>query len=180
MTIQQRLNSRLLPRTQALVPQLLRCRFDGLSHVFLALGRRIKRAHFLKGAHDKDGASPGTEILRGNVVPTDFTQVGIYMTRFDIAQFTFLVDILEEFMPWQVLAAFDDFGELAIIDVDDMFLATFAAKMEMYLRAFHFDVLAAHSSQAVRIVLFGILLVANPDERDIEQAHDGRQHFLIG
>jgi len=62
-------------------------------------------------------------------------QVIVYVARLNRAQLSFFVEILEEFVAGQVLAALDDFGKLTVLDIDDMLFAPLATKMEFDLRA---------------------------------------------
>ena len=59
-----------------------------------------------------------------------------------------------------------------------MLLAALAAELEAQGRAVDVDVLVAQGGQAEGVVLLGVLLVADADQRRLEELDDGRQHLL--
>ena len=62
--------------------------------------------------------------------------------------------------------------------VDRVLLAALAAEAEAQRRAVDLDVAVAQGGQAERVVGPRVLLVADADQRRLEQAHDRRQHLL--
>ena len=80
------------------VAKFLRSRFHSLNYVFLPLCLRFETGLRLKLAHGDDRPSPGTKILRGEVLAADLTQIVIHLARFDGAPNSVLVNVLEEFL----------------------------------------------------------------------------------
>ncbi len=60
-----------------------------------------------------------------------------------------------------------------VFQINGMPDAAFAAKLEPKSRAIHAYVAIAHGGEPKRVVLFGIFFVAYPDQRQLQQAHDG-------
>jgi hypothetical protein len=53
-----------------------------------------------------------------------------------------------------------------------------AAELEAQRRSVDLRVLVAHRRQTERMIVAGVLLVADPDQRLLEQLHDRREHLL--
>ena len=87
--------------------------------------------------------------------------------------------ILEQLLPRQIAARLDDAGEPAIVEVDLVLDAALAAERERHLAAAHLDVAVPQRRQAERTILAGVLVVADADQRLLEQLHDRREHFLL-
>ena len=56
----------------------------------------------------QDGAGPGAEVLGGEVLAGDLAQVGVDVGRADRLRLAVVVEVLEQLLPGQVLAALDD------------------------------------------------------------------------
>src|SRR2546428_6620366 len=105
--------------------------FDGLHDVLFGLCRGFELAKLLECANGKNGTSPGAEVLGSEILSTDLTYVVVHVGSVNRTVLSFFVEVLEEFMARDILATLDDSGELAISDIDFVFLAAFAAKMEL-------------------------------------------------
>ena len=103
----------------------------------------------------------------------DFAQVIVHVLGADVAVLA-VFRIGEELLPRQFLAAADDPGEAHIVQLDFVMLAALAAKGEDDVAVpLGLNVAVAHRRQAVRMVLAGIFIVANTDDRRLQQPHDG-------
>jgi hypothetical protein len=91
-----------------------------------------------------------------------------------------LVQVLEELVPGQVLAAPHHGGEAPVAHVDGVRLAALAAELEPHPRPFHGDVTAPQRGEAVRPVLAGVLHVAHADQAGLEQTDDAASTFSRG
>ena len=60
-----------------------------------------------------------------------------------------VVYLLEKFLAGKFLTCTDDPGDTLVLNLHDVLLATFAAKLEFDLRAAHFGVTIFHCGQAV-------------------------------
>src|SRR5262249_38611209 len=86
-----------------------------------------------------------------------------------------LVDVLEQLLSRQILALLHDARELAVGDRDGVLDAALAAEGEVELPALHLDVPPAQRGEAEGTVLARVLVVADADQRLVEQRHDGRE-----
>ena len=77
-----------------------------------------------------DGAGPGPEVLRGEVVAGDLAQVVVHVVGADVAPRAVLVDVLEQLLAGQLLALPDERGQAAVAHVDLVLLAALAAEAE--------------------------------------------------
>src|SRR5712672_1727513 len=88
------------------------------------------------------------------------------------------VDVLEEFMSRQILAALDDFGKLTVLHIDDMLFTTLATEMELDYCSGDFYMFITQGSEAIGVVLTRIFFVTNADVSSIEQSHQGGKHLF--
>src|SRR5438105_6969783 len=89
-----------------------------------------------------------------------------------------LVEILEQLVAGKVAASLDDAGEPGIVDVALATQAAFAAKAEMDMAAFDRDMAVAQGGQSIALVVSGVFAVADPEQSQLQQPHDGRQNLL--
>src|SRR5947209_18827949 len=115
------------------ISQMLSRRLDGLRHVFLRLGLGLEWTQFPQRIGGDDCAAPGAEILGGEVLAGNLAQVIVHVTGFDRAGLSITIDIVEQLLPRQVHAAFDDAGQGAVLHIDLVLFAALTAKMKMYL-----------------------------------------------
>jgi len=113
------------------ISEMLCCCLNDLHDIFLSLGLGIKSSHFLQRFGYSDRTTPGTEIFGGEALIRDLMQVFVYVVRLNFAQLPVFVDVLEELVSRQILAALDDFGKLTVPDIDDVLFAPLATKMEL-------------------------------------------------
>ena len=88
------------------------------------------------------------------------------------------IHVLKQFLAGKVLTRPDDAGDAPVFDFHDVVLAAFAAELKFNLCAAHGGVAVFHRGQAVRFVVAGVFFVADADEADFEQAHDGSEDFF--
>ena len=89
-----------------------------------------------------------------------------------------VVDVLEELLAGQVLAAPDDRRQPAVAQADLVLLAGLAAEPEPDRGPVDRGVAVLERRQAERPVEPRVLVVADPDERQLEQPDDRRQDLL--
>ena len=86
-----------------------------------------------------------------------------------------IVHVLEQLLAGQLLAAPDDPGQPSIVDRDRVIDAALAPEPEFQGRAPDPGMPVAHRRQAERVVVAGILVVADADQGRLQQPDDGRQ-----
>ena len=86
------------------------------------------------------------------------------------------VDILEEVLAGQVLAAFDDPRRGCVGDRQGALDAALPLEAHLHGAAGHLGMAVAQGGRAVALILLGIGLVADADAADVEQADHGRDH----
>ena len=91
-----------------------------------------------------------------------------------------VVQELEQVLPRQVAAPFDDAGQAAVGQVDVMLHAVLATEVEGDVGAFHLNMLVPQRRQAEALVGLGIFLVADAHHRPLQQGDDGGQHLPLG
>ncbi len=160
------------------VAEPLRHALDRLDDVLLRLGVGVERLELLQGQRAEDRAGPGAEVLGGEVLPGDLPEVLVDIARVDRPMLPVVVEVLEEFVAGDLLAAPDDPREAPVLDADLPLLAALAAELEAQLGVLDGDVVVAHRRQAERVVLPGVLLVADADQRLLQELDDRRQDLL--
>src|SRR5262245_23674561 len=101
----------------------------------LAGGNGLERGVLIEAMGGEQGSGPGTEVLGGEIVRSDLTQVLIDVTRIDRLRLTVRVDVLEQVLTGEVPAALHQASDPAIGEGDLVILAALAAKPETNLRA---------------------------------------------
>src|SRR6266487_4136848 len=86
--------------------------------------------------------------------------------------------MLKQLLARQVLAAPDDYCQAATPHIYLMPFAGFTTEPKMESRAVHIHVPIAHRSQAERVVLTGIFVVADADETFFQEPDNGSQDFI--
>ena len=89
-----------------------------------------------------------------------------------------VIDVLEQLLARQLLAAPDHRREPAVAQTDLVRLPGLAAEPEPDGGALDAGVAVAQGRQAERAVQPRVLVVADPDEGQLEQPHDGREDLL--
>ena len=78
---------------------------DRPHHVALGLRLRVDASNSCSAQRGQHGAGPGAEVLGGEVLAGDLAQVVVDVARADGADLAVLVEVLEQLLPGQVLAA---------------------------------------------------------------------------
>src|SRR5688572_26664806 len=89
-----------------------------------------------------------------------------------------LIDVAEELLAGQLLTCLEDARQAPIAQVDVMFLAALALEVKVDLRALDLDVITVQRGQSVRAIFARVFIVADANQRGLEQPHDRRQDFL--
>ncbi len=118
------------------------------------------------------------EVLGREVLAGQLAQVGVDVGGLDDARLALVVHIAKEHLARQILAAQHHAREAPIVDLHRVLDAALAPEMKADVRAAHVDVLFAQRRQAEGAVGARVLLVADADQRDLEEPHHRRQHLL--
>src|SRR6185295_19831781 len=113
------------------------------------------------------------EVLTG-----DLAQVLVDVLRADGPRLTVLVQVLEQLLPRQVLAAPHDAGQPRVRYLHVIDLAALAAEPEANSRRADLRVPVTERSKAERAIIACVLRIADPDEALLEQPHHCCQHPL--
>ena len=154
---------------------------DGLNRardVALRFGLRLERPKCSqrRGGHQR--ARPRPKIFRGEFGAGDLLEILVDVGRVDQLPLTGFVDVLKELVAGQIAACLDDLREPPVLEIDGVPDTALAAELEAQRRSVDLRVLVAHRRQTERMIVAGVLLVADPDQRLLEQLHDRREHLL--
>jgi hypothetical protein len=153
---------------------------DRARHVALGGRLGVEALELAERQRRQHGPRPGAEILGREGLARDLLQIGVHVRRIDLLPLPIVVDVLEEVLAGELLAGAHDARQPAITQRRAVPLAALAAIFEDDLCAREVDVAVAHGGKPVAAILAGIFLIADPDERDLQKAHDGRQDLLAG
>ena len=135
----------------------------------LELAQELRRQH---------GSRPGPEVLRAEILPGDFLEVGVHLVRTDRLPFTVLVVVLKQLVAGKIAALFDDAREAPVVQIDFVLDTALAAEREPHALSLELDVRVAQRRQAVRAIRSRVFVVADANQRLFEQLHDRREHLL--
>ena len=141
---------------------------------FLRLRLGIELLHFLERPRRQHRARPGAEVLRRELAAHHLAQVVVHVGRADVLDLALVVEVLEQLAARQFLAAPDDAREARIAERDVVELARLALEAEPDRRAGDSRVAVAQRRQAERLVVARVLVVADADQRLLEELHHGR------
>src|SRR3546814_2673514 len=99
-------------------------------------------------------------------------EVVVDVGRADVVALALLVDVLEQLLTGDVLARLDDPREPPVAQFDLLALAALRPKLEDQFRAVDVDMPVPHRGQAEGAVVAGVFVVADADQRRLEQAND--------
>jgi hypothetical protein len=126
----------------------------------------------------KHGGRPGAEVLGGEIAARHRTDVVIDVGRPDVARNSGPVEITEQLLSGDVEAAAYHTHQPAVLDGEVMRHAGLAAEGEADLLTPDPNVMVTQRGQAERLVGARVLVVADTDQRLVEQVHHARQHAL--
>src|SRR3954471_10916773 len=167
----------VLAADRARIAQALGHRVDGGDDVAVGLAPARRHAAAAQRARREHRAAPGADVLRAPVAAGDLLQVVVDVVGGDQVALAGLVAVLEELLPGQVLAALDDACEPRIGDRDAVLDAALAAKAEAQDRAVDGEMAAPQRGEAVRAVVAHVLVVADADQRAVEEPHHGGEEL---
>src|SRR5437879_10753575 len=124
-------------------------------------------------------ACPRAEILGGEFLAADFSQVAVDLVRGDHPALAVAIEVLKKVLARQVLATFDHPRDSPVSHPDGDLDAALALEKKADSGAPDVDVSVAQRGQPERVVLPGVFLVADPEVRRLEQADDGRHDLIL-
>jgi hypothetical protein len=160
------------------VSEALGHRFDRTHDIALRLRRRRARRQRRELVGGEHGPGPGAEVFRGEILAAGVAHVGVHVRRVDHLPLAAGVDVLEQLVSRNVAAGFDDAREARVVEIDRVPDSALPAELEADGSARDFRVLIAHGRQTERFIVLRVLLVADTDERLLEQLHDGGEHLF--
>lgn len=110
------------------VAQHSRHGFDGYPDILLRLGQAFATLELLQGLSGVHGACPCAKILRGEILSADLLEVLIHRVRIDAPSLASVVEVLEQFLAGQVLAASNDRGDPGVRDLHFVLFSALAAE----------------------------------------------------
>src|SRR5207248_10508528 len=149
---------------------------DGAHDRLLPLAFRLEIAEAPQGFRRQLRPGPGAEIFRGDVLARDLAQVGVNLFRPDGVLVALLVEVLKQLVTRQVAAAFDDARQPAVVDLGLVAIAALAAEAEVDVATLDPDVPVAQGRQPEALVAPRVLAVADPEQRQVHQSHNGGHH----
>ncbi len=91
--------------------------------------------------------------------------------------FAVLIQILKQFLTWDLLTLLDDACQATIVNRDTMPDSTFAAKLETDVAAANMGVGNAERREPERVVGPRILIIADANQRCFQETNDRGQYF---
>jgi hypothetical protein len=168
-----------LARDRRRVPQRLRRLADRLDDVAARLALRVARLEGAQRPVREHRARPRPEVLGGDVGAAGrIAQVLVDVLRADVAHLAIVVEVLQQVLAGQLLAAGDDPRQPPVAEVDLVRLAALAREPEPDPRPVDARVPVAEGGQPERLVEPRILLVPHPDQRQLQEPDDRRQDLL--
>ncbi len=149
---------------------------DGEQRGGVAAGHRRRLVATVPQRQREDTAVPGAKVLGGEVATGRFAQVVVHVAGIDTVDRALRILVLEQRLPRQRLALAHDAGDAPVVDRGLVQHAALAAELQTQLVPPERDVARTQRRQTERSVLAGVLVVADADERGVEQPHDRRQH----
>src|SRR6267378_2233142 len=159
----------------ARVAETLRHGVDRADHVALRFALALRRSQQKKLPCREHSARPGPEVLRRDVPAGDLAKIGVHIVRRYGLALAGGVDVLEQLLPGEVLALLDDAREAPVGDRHRVIDSALAAEAEKQFRALDLDVTLAQGGEAEGAVRARVLVVANADQRLVEQHHHGSE-----
>ena len=122
---------------------------------------------------------PGAEVLGRELAAHAFAQIVVHLARIDGVALALLVDVLEQRLARQFLAAPHELREPRVIDGHVVLRAALAAELQQRLAARRKTRMAiAQRGQAEAAIAARVLGIADAHLRRIQQLHHQREHLL--
>src|SRR5439155_18702208 len=141
-------------------------------------GLRRERPNTRERFGGEHRARPRAEVLCGEIFAADLTHVRVDVGGIDHLALAVTVDVPEQLVAGEIAARLHDPREPGVPQADAMLDPALAAEHEAHRRAVDRRVLFAHRRQAGRSILPRVFLVADANERLLEELDDSREHFL--
>ena len=125
------------------IAQTTRDLLDGARDVALAVGLGPRRRQPAQGPGGAHGGAPGAEVLGGQLAARDAAQIAVHVAGADAPRLPAGIEIAEQLLPRQFLAAAQDPAEPRVLQAHRVVLAALAAEAEPNRRAGDVDVLGA-------------------------------------
>ena len=151
---------------------------DGGAHIPFRMRRTVEALDLPQRQRRQDGSRPGAKILGGDVLSGDLPEIRVHIGRGDILLRAVVIDILQELLAGQLLAGLDDLGDAAVLDRERPLLAALADETEADLRSVDRHVAVLERREPVTLVLLGVVIVSNANQRRLQKMHDGRKDFF--
>jgi hypothetical protein len=134
--------------------------------------------HFAQGHSGQNRASPSPKILGGDIPVGDLFQISVYVTGRDVLGLPVVIHVLQQLLTGQFLAGPDDLRDASISHAQGPLLPALTGEAEADLTSINRYVAILQRGEPVAIVLLGVVVVSDPDERRFQQVHDGGQHLF--
>ena len=162
------------------IPELLRDELNGGHGVSLCLGGRPRRPQGFEDEQRQARPGPGTKVLGCKVLLRNFAQVLVNVFGIDLGGLSGIIEIFKQLVAGKVLASLDNACELVIFQLDVVDLPALATEVKPQRSSRYLRVPVAEGRKPKRIVFLGVLLVADPNGRRVQQTHDSGQHSVAG
>ena len=167
-----------LPADRWGIAENLRHRADRVFDVRFGLLLCFKSADNVECNPAQHGSRPGPKVFRGEIFTRNFAQIIVHILRGDVTYFAVFIEILKKILPGQVLQLRNCFRDALIGHPHFVHASALAAKTKMHFRSCHIDMSILHGCQAERFVFTRVFLIADADERALEQPHYRCQDFV--
>src|SRR5690606_4149398 len=125
-------------------------------------------------------AAPGAVVLGGQLLATDLLEVRVHVVGLDQVALAVVVQVAEDLIAGELQALLDEPRQALIGHIDVLLDAALAAELKADRIALQVDVLRAQRRQPKRLVDARVLLVADADQRRLQEPDDASQHLLAG
>src|SRR5215831_19471458 len=88
--------------------------FDCAAKIALRLSGTVEALKFTEGHCRQNCPGPGAEILRRNVLASNFFEIVIHVGRCDVLAIALFIDVLEQLLPGQLLTSLDDLRDAPV------------------------------------------------------------------
>jgi len=150
---------------------------DRYLDILLGVRLGVEALEFREGHRRQYSPCPCTEIFCGDIHASNLAKIVVDIRGRYRPTLAVRVDILEQVLPRQLLTGFDDPCYPPVLYLQAPRLAALALEVETQFATCHRNVTAAQRCQAVTAIIFRIILIADPDQRRLEQIDPSRAPF---
>jgi hypothetical protein len=130
------------------VAQSLGDRLHGLDDALRGLAWSCTRAILAEGIGSQEGASPRAHVFGRKVLSRVVSQVVIDIGGVNRAALSSSIDVLKQFLAWQILTPFDNRGEAPVVETHRVVFPTLATKGKLQRRPRYLHVSISERRQA--------------------------------